>query len=173
MSINLLPWREINLKSRTKNKILSFIVCALCICFFSMALKYFLIHESIQFNKETAQLKDSIKNTAPTHLTKHQTLLKQLNATYSEKNKSIQENNLLITLLSTITIHLPNDIILNSLQLNQKKMQLQGISSQLSSIHQYNSTLQQSAVWKHMTLTDIHNDRKIPSAMHFTLELTP
>lgn len=173
MSINLLPWREMQDQRRTK--ILLYFLCAysMSICIAMTALKNFFSHETHAINTKTVLINDTMQKILLDYPKQHAALLQKLKMLSAKKSVSLTTNNRMMDLLSYIANDMPASITLNSLNINHRKIILTGVGDQLADIHQYYASLQQNLPWKHVLLTEIHNDSQHKSQMDFTIQVTP
>lgn len=167
--INLLPWRK---KLEKKKKYyLFFRLSAYASAFFILCifLNLFLLHKTNQLNIESSAIEKSSAQIILNHPKRHLVLLQDLKTLFSQKEITTKSNQNTEKFLLAIADDLPENVTLQSLTLHGKRAELTGFSDQLSSIHQYNTTLQNQFPHKHILLSEIHNDQQNKLLMRFTL----
>ncbi len=172
-NINLLPWREIQYQKKKKNLLSRLIFYALFMAMSVFFLRIFLLHQTQKYKVELFEINKKISNIHCQHAKQHAALLQQLKLISAEKSVSKKTNQIVEILLSNIANELPASMTLKSLNFNEKRIRLTGISNQLSDIHTYNDNLQKNLIWKHIVLSEIQNDQQTKSQLHFTFQVSP
>jgi Tfp pilus assembly protein PilN len=173
MSINLLPWREMQDTRRTKILLYSLCVYSIFVCIAMSFCKNFFSHETLKMQSQTLLLKQHMQKITLNHPKINSALLQKLKQLHDKKLTSIKMNDVIMDLLSRIANDMPSSITLNSLLINSKKIIITGTGNQLSDIHQYHSALQKNLPWKKVLLAEMHSDSQNKSQMHFTIQVTP
>lgn len=172
MSINLIAWRKRNLQIAFRKNIFRLALFSVACLFFIIFTHFYLLHQIrvIHARKnKIAQMSRKIIITDDD--TYHQTLLKQLNLLYP-KIKSDRRADLRIeSILRSIANDLPNEIVLQSLTLTQKKLTFSGISNNIADIHRYNDALQKNHIGSTILLSNIHADSHATPNLLFTMEI--
>jgi Tfp pilus assembly protein PilN len=150
-----------------------FTLYIIIIALLSIILKYALEKRIMLLHAETIAIQNKTSQIILHHAQQHQQLLQTLNHINIEKKRAAQSNKKIASTLFEIATCLPNTITLNTLQWTKQKITITGIGTQLSDIHQYNTILQEKIQSKKAVLSDIQADKKNPTSMQFTLQVSP
>lgn len=172
-NLNLLPWRETKRKKNNVNRNKRFLLYAVIACIILFAINFLLIKKIDHCNNHILFLNKQNNAISVPNIAADSNFLKKLQVTTAEKLASVKINQTILSLLAAIANNVPNNIILDSLLLDQQNIKLTGSGDHLADMHQFNALLQQNSPWKHSQLSEIHNDTQEKKTMHFTLRIQP
>lgn len=167
--INLLPWRE-HEKQRSQLRFVSLhcIAAILIFCTF-YTLRWHFTREGVRAYQNTVALRAHIQKTPEDHLKQNSLLLSSLKNSSAEKLTANKINENAAQLLSVLANNLPNSMIFSDFTLHNDKLVLSGIGNSLSEIHDYTEMIQKQLGSRKITLSEVQNDPKDPSQLHFTI----
>jgi Tfp pilus assembly protein PilN len=173
MSINLLDWRNEKMLADFRGSIIRLVIYTFSFILIILYARINLLHDINVTQRNITALQNKTRHIAiSVDAINNKKLLQKINFYFPEKEKVIDLNKQIGSILSLIAAHIPNSITLQSLTLSTHQLILSGVSDNLEDITLFNTILFQQRIGKNEAMPSIRNDAHNSSQLFFTEEIS-